>query len=252
MDYYTIDSTFSFVKDTMKYYSQNSGKDVPLIDKFVLNKHINYWKKSNSKKVDGIFVEVGAFDGITYSNTKAFEESLDWKGLLIEPSPASFQKLTTNRPNTINVSTAISKENDEFLEFTGDNCAVAGLTNILEKCVQDNGRDWINAWNLSPSTLDVKVDKFSNILNKNNIKYIDFLSIDVNGSELDVLETMDWTIPVYIIAINTSMWGKFGKSVANSCRELLSNKGFIMDEKLSMDEIWINNDYFRKGSLINK
>ena len=244
MDYYTIDSTFSFVKDTMKYYSQNSGKDVPLIDKFVLNKHINYWKKSNSKKVDGIFVEVGAFDGITYSNTKAFEESLDWKGLLIEPSPASFQKLTTNRPNTINVSTAISKENDEFLEFTGDNCCRRFDKHF--KKMRSGQWKRLMKLNLSPSTLDVKVDKISNILNKNNIKYIDFLSIDVNGSELDVLETMDWSIPVYVIAINTSIWGKFGKSVANSCRELLSSKGFIMDEKLSMDEIWINNDYFRK------
>tara|TARA_Y100000816_G_scaffold121488_1_gene85370 strand:+ start:3960 stop:4718 length:759 start_codon:yes stop_codon:yes gene_type:complete len=250
MDYYTIDSTFSLVKDTMKYYSQNSGKDVPLIDKFVLNKHINYWKESNSKKVDGIFVEVGAFDGITYSNTKAFEESLDWKGLLIEPSPASFQKLTANRPNTINVSTAISKENDEFLEFTGDNCAVAGLTNILEKCIQDNGRQWISAWNLTSSSIDVKIEKMSNILRNNNIKYIDFLSIDVNGSEFEVLETMDWNVPVYVIALNVTTWGKYGKTMTNKCRQLLSSKGFVMSEKLDMDEIWVNDDYFRKSLLL--
>ena len=84
------------------------------------------------------------------------------------------------------------------------------------------------------------------------MKYIDFLSVDVNGSELEVLETMDWNIPVYVIALNVTTWGKYGKNMTNKCRELLSNKGFVMSEKLDMDEIWVNDDYFRKSSLIKK
>ena len=251
MEYYSIDSTFSFI-NSFKYYSQQVNKDSKTIDKLVLDKYINYWKDSLTKKVDGIFVEVGAYDGLTYSNTKTMEETLKWSGILIEPSPASFDKLSRHRPNTKNIATAICTDNEEFMEFTGDNCAVGGLTHILEKCSQDNGRQWINAWNLSPSSIDVKVDKFSNILSANDIKYIDFLSIDVNGSELDVLETMDWSIPVYIIALDVSTWGKYGKNMTKKCRDLLSSKGFIMSDKFDMDEIWINNDYFRKSSLTKK
>lgn len=252
MDYYTLDSTFSFIKNDFKYYSQRAGKDSKLIDKLVMDKYINYWKDSSTKNVDGVFVEVGAFDGLTYSNTKTMEESLKWTGILIEPSPASFEKLTRHRPNTKNIGSAICGDNDEFLEFTGDNCVVAGLTHILDKCIQDNGRQWISAWNLSPSSIDVKIEKMSNILHNNNIKYIDFLSVDVNGSEFEVLETMDWNIPVYVIALNVTTWGKYGKTMTNKCRELLSSKGFVMSEKLDMDEIWVNDNYFRKSSLSKK
>ena len=74
MDYYTLDSTFSFIKNDFKYYSQQAGKDSKLIDKLVMDKYINYWKDSSRKNVDGVFVEVGAFDGLTYSNTK----TMDW------------------------------------------------------------------------------------------------------------------------------------------------------------------------------
>lgn len=44
MDYYTLDSTFSFIKNDFKYYSQKAGKDSKLIDKLVMDKYINYWK----------------------------------------------------------------------------------------------------------------------------------------------------------------------------------------------------------------
>ena len=249
MEHYTLDSTFSFIKDNFKYYSQQVNKDSKLIDKLVLDKYINYWKDSSRKISDGVFVEVGAFDGLTYSNSKTMEEYLNWNGLLIEPSPSSFEKLCKHRPKTKNVASAICIDDDEFMEFSGDNLAVGGLTHILEKCIQNNGKQWISAWNLTPSSIDVKTDKMSNILHNNNIKYIDFLSIDVNGSEFEVLETMDWDIPVYLIALNISIWGNYGKTIINKCRNLLSNKGFIMCEKLDMDEIWINHNYFRKKIL---
>jgi hypothetical protein len=57
---------------------------------------------------------------------------------------------------------------------------------------------------------------------------------------------------VYVIALNVTTWGKYGKTMTNKCRELLSSKGFVMSEKLDMDEIWVNDDYFRKSSLIKK
>ena len=249
MDYYTIDSTFSFLKNISDYYSQETSKHGRVIDKLVMDKYVNYWKAGPQKKVDGVFVEVGAFDGITYSNTKALEDNLKWSGILIEPSPTNFQKLTTYRPKTVNISSAISSVEKEYLEFTDDPRAIGGLTHVLDKCVQNSGRTWMDAWNISDSGIEVKVDKLSNIFDNNNIKYVDFLSIDVNGAELEVLETINWDIPIYVIAIDMSAWGKFGKTMAKKSRELLASKGFIMDDKLDMDEIWVNNNYFRRKLL---
>ena len=42
-------------------------------------------------KKNGVYIELGALDGILYSNTKFFEDSLNWKGILIEPHPEKFK-----------------------------------------------------------------------------------------------------------------------------------------------------------------
>lgn len=55
----------------------------------------------------GSYIELGALDGITYSNSHAFSKALDWSGVLIEASPNNAAKLTQNRPNDICVNAAV-------------------------------------------------------------------------------------------------------------------------------------------------
>jgi len=45
------------------------------------------------KKRDGIFIDIGAFDGMEDSNSLFFEETRNWTGICIEPSPLEFNKL---------------------------------------------------------------------------------------------------------------------------------------------------------------
>jgi hypothetical protein len=70
----------------MTYYSQCSE------DKFLND---NFFKN----KKTGTYIELGAVDGIFQSNTKFFEDTLGWTGILIEPEPDKFKELTQNRPN---------------------------------------------------------------------------------------------------------------------------------------------------------
>ena len=67
-------------------YSQY-GEDMYLNNKYFKNKR------------DGIYIELGALDGVLYYNTKFFEESLNWSGILIEPHPDKFILLQKNRAN---------------------------------------------------------------------------------------------------------------------------------------------------------
>ena len=82
----------------MKFYSQN-GQD-----------HIIYNNFFVSKKDKGVFIEIGADNGIDNSNTLFFEESLGWEGICIEPRPKAFAKLTENR-NCLCKCAAISNKN---------------------------------------------------------------------------------------------------------------------------------------------
>ena len=68
------------------YYSQ-CGEDAFLNNNFFKNRK------------NGTYIELGALDGVLYSNTKFFQDTLNWSGVLIEPHPHKFKLLEKNRPN---------------------------------------------------------------------------------------------------------------------------------------------------------
>jgi hypothetical protein len=93
----------------------------------------------------------------------------------------------------------------------------------------------------------------SDITNEANIQYIDLLIIDVEGHELDVLETFDWeNVEIGVIAIellsNLPHYNYFTEKDVK-CRDFLMNKGFIYQKTLSGDEFWTNPMYSRKDKL---
>jgi hypothetical protein len=104
---YTIIITNTTNCSTPKYYSQYGQ------DKFAHEKFFN-------NKKDGIFVDIGAHDGISYSNTYFFEKHLEWQGICIEPLPKVFEDLTTNRNCIcINGCIADTTQQKKFLQVNG-------------------------------------------------------------------------------------------------------------------------------------
>ena len=211
-----------------------------------------YEKYLNVKREDGIFLELGACDGVYLSNTLALEKYLGYRGILIEPGLSFYSKLIKNRPQCKNYNYLIStKEGD--IDYIGDGTGVGGATFILDN-IKDKNRNWIDAWNLNRNDIKkISSRKLSDILHDSNTKYIDFWSLDVEGAELEVLKTMDWDIPVYIICIEVSAWGIKGQKDVEECRQILRSKGFTSDcVKYGLDEWWINENYFRKDLLYKK
>ena len=113
----------------------------------------------------GVFVEFGAEDGVKVSNTLFFEKYLKWTGILIEPSSSCCNKLSRYRTNSVIECHAV--------------CEDGGTLTEMFSC--DGGKD-------PPATCQ----PLRAMLSKNNIKHIDFLSVDCEGCELDALKTIDW------------------------------------------------------------
>jgi hypothetical protein len=65
----------------------------------------------------GTYVELGALDGITFSNTYAFNKALGWKGVLIELSPATFARLRANRPDELAVVNAVVCKEEGMVHY---------------------------------------------------------------------------------------------------------------------------------------
>ena len=209
---------------TKTFYSQQ-GEDIFIYRNFI-----------NSKRSDGVFVELGGVDGITYSNTKFFEDELDFKGVLIEPTK-QYDKMIINRPKCDNYNLAVSYKKDK-IKFLGDG-ATAGASDLMTE-------NFKKSWHKQSYEYYVDGEPFGDILNKSNIKYIDLLSIDVEGGELMVMETMNWNIPVYLVLIELD---NHNPDKDEKCREILRQNGFKFYNKMCINEFWVNPKYFRKDLL---
>lgn len=210
----------------MNYYSQQ-GEDIYIYRNFI-----------NKQVPDGIFVELGAIDGIAYSNTKFFEDTLQMTGTLIEPT-SRYLELIINRPKCKNYNIAVNYTKNK-VKFIG-NDITSGLVETMNEKFK---KTWHN------NSLEYYVDgePFSDILNKSNITYIDLLTIDVEGGEEVVLKTMNFNIPVYLICIELD-GGDIEKD--ERCRKILINNGFSFDRRICINEFWINHNYYRKNLLFD-
>lgn len=172
---------FDLENNDIKSYSQYKQED------FV----INYF---NNKK-DGVFIELGGLDGIRHSNTFLLEKKYNWSGLIIEPSPSLYKELKINRNvHTENILVGDKKqENVEFL-YIEDKTKCIGLQGVVENY---NSKHFNRAMkelnNKSYNIIKLNMVTLQELCNKYNICKVDYLSLDVEGSELKVLEGIDFS-----------------------------------------------------------
>lgn len=182
---------------------------------------------------NGTFLEMGALDGIKYSNTKFFEDTMNWSGVLIEPIPSEFAKLKMNRPRCTLFQCAVST-NEGVVEMYEHNAVSSVKENTTD--------DFFNTWHKSKNIKIIQVPsrRLDSILHEAGVKKIDFWSLDVEGSEFEALQSMDWTIPVNVICIEKQIDDK-----KELCDSILSKHGFEKSEDYEHNEIWVSR-YFRR------
>ena len=135
-----------------------------------------------ANKREGYFVEVGAYDGILLSNTYLLETKLGWKGICLEPMPDAFAKCCENRKAICSNYAAYSKSGME-LTFS--------LASFASGITQDINHHFEATKN--SIKIIVKTKTLTDILDENNApKYIEYMSIDTEGSELEILKGIDF------------------------------------------------------------
>lgn len=213
------------------FYSQQDE------DKYI----IQYLLKT--KITDGTYLEIGACDGKLYSNTKTLQDYFGFQGILIEPQYEFWKNIEINRNSTSNEihNCAVSNSDDQFVEFIGNGGAPEGglVGNISTNLSR------YPMW--KPYT--VKNRRMSDILRDSRFKYIDFMIIDVEGAELSLLQSIDFSFPIYCIIIEATSTRQDKNKIFG---ELLFSKGFTFRERQRGNEVWINENYFRKELFQNE
>lgn len=204
-------------------------------DKFLLE---NYFKN----KKNGVFIELGALDGILYSNTKLFEDHLDWSGILIEPHPLKYENLKINRPNCVLFNNLVSNSKEElnFKYFLDGYSPVSGVEKTLSKHHFDTYYNDESKNNYPQSEMLIKPRSLTDIIKSTNLTHIDFMSLDVEGHEYEVLLSYDYTIQIDVILIEM-----LGVDLERDelCRNILIKNGYRYDNKISHNEIYIHKNY---------
>jgi FkbM family methyltransferase len=144
----------------------------------------------------GFFVEAGANDGLSQTNTLYFERHQSWRGLLIEPIPELAEKCRQNRPACLVENAALVPRDFPDTEIEMRYCNLMSVVKGGMACGEEEDRH-IAAGEACQAvrsyTLRVPAKSLTQVLDDHAICEVDFLSLDVEGFEAQALAGLDFT-----------------------------------------------------------
>jgi FkbM family methyltransferase len=136
-------------------------------------------------KKSGFFVEFGATDGISLSNTYLLEKSFGWSGILVEPARHWHKSLAISRASKIDFR-CVSNLSNTMIKFVESDSAELSTIKGFEK-IDDNKR-------FPHREYEVETISLLDLLRfHDSPSVIDYLSIDTEGSEFQILENFDFS-----------------------------------------------------------
>lgn len=213
--------SYEYPKPIDGYFSQKGQ------DKF-LNEQIFRGKKN------GFFVEVGAHDGRSFSNSFFFERNLGWSGICIEPNPAIFEQLVKNR-HCICERVCISDQMGTmpFVKCSGyilemysgllKNCDPRHLERIDKEIALYGGKKEI---------ISVDCTSFKELFRRHKVSQVDFLSIDIEGGEEAALRSIDFDeVKIDVILVENN----FNE---DKIKNYLLSRGYRYINRVGKDDIY--------------
>lgn len=177
-------------------------------------------------KDGGFFVEFGATDGKQASNTYLLETRYNWAGVLAEPSKEYWAELKANRRATLSNS-AVSSKSGEKLAF-------------VESGQHSSLKGFFDQGNQKRSNRSYFVQSISlvDLLTESNAPaFVDFLSIDTEGSEFEILNAFDFTKYKFgFICVEHNF-----KPAREDLHQLLTSQGYsrVLENISNQDDFYI-------------
>ena len=180
-----------------------------------------------SGRRDGFFVECGAADGETFSNSLFFELQRNWTGVLIEANPDYHRALLNKNRRAYVLRSCLSTERRPATVRFRRQGVLGGIVDTALQARLSFVSDKTNH--------DVEVNCFplNSIMTALNVSHVDYLSLDVEGPELEILRTVDWTrlrIDVITVEYRIAL-GKRNNGIAKSAtlKKLNDTRQFFRD-----------------------
>lgn len=218
--------TEPYNKIPLQFYSQIEQ------DKYYIENVIKY-------KQNGVFLEIGGYDGVTGSNTYFLEKYLGWSGIIVECNPILVEKCKNTRSCYICDKALYESDNVELLftipygdEIIGGKEQLGGIKTLLKpESVKAFQRCYKKSKDITVKTININT-----LLETHKIYNIDYVSLDVEGGELSILKTWDFNKhKVKFITVEHGNIAHYQKSI----NTLLSSKGFVLHRNNKWDDEYI-------------
>lgn len=184
-------------------------------------------------KIDGVCLDIGAADGVRGSNTYLFEKK-GWYCQCVEPNKKHHPDLMKTRLNVYGY--AISNQ-EGYVNLTifdvGDKNIETSLTSLKpDERLVNSHKHIIN----DTRQEQVYALTFEKFLKKNGRKHYDFISIDTEGTELDVISTFPFdnvTCDLFVIENNYA---------DESIRDFMKENGYKLDKRYKINDFYVRDD----------
>lgn len=178
----------------------------------------------------GVFADIGGYDGVTGSNTLFFEVFRGWSGILVEPAPTQLRKAeAVRRCRCIGAAAGGRAGELDFMEVTEGFTQMSGFlesydADLLARVRGDpRHREVIHRMPVRP---------LGEILAEAGLGRIDYLSLDVEGGELEILENFDFG------AFDVRVWSIENNTGRPEIPRLMAERGYDLVEFAGVDEIY--------------
>jgi len=189
----------------------------------------------HEQKKGGFFIEAGAYDGVTDSTTLHFEVAHQWSGLLVEPVPKFHSKIAKTGRKVWSLQTCLStKVTPETVTFS-----IHHEDSSRNKAgnLETSGTDHPHMVDRGAMELKMQCLPLYSLLLALDNPTVDFLSLDIEGGELEVLRTVPWDqVDIKAMSIETQFLPEEKRA---EMVEFLTSVGYTHLRQLSRDDLFV-------------
>lgn len=188
------------------------------------------------RKRGGFFVELGGYDGEKFSNSLFFEKNRGWNGLLIEANPYTYRQMLEKDRNCSMVNACVSSDTPtmNFIIAGAITSAVETMSPSHKARIKKDNKTYGNdtAWEGHGKNVSVNCASLSSLMMQVGQKHVDFFSLDVEGAELFILESIDFDdLHFDIVMIEV-------QEHRDEINKFMESKGFVLARRLQWDDIY--------------
>jgi len=180
---------------------------------------------------DGFFIEAGADDFETDSNTLLFELHHNWTGILVEPNPTIFPKGFSKQRKVWGSSTCLAIQPRPHVSPFSQKVTMGGMAGLVSEADEQS--------------YDMQCFPLYSLILATGNRTVNYLSLDIEGAEFLVLKTIPWDkVDIEVISLETNHVGEVFPGSQREVREYLEERGYVMAATVEIDDIFVRRDLY--------